>query len=99
MLFSIFARQRAWCSGVRPARLTIDHPQITVVFPRLPEGTVPSHFTVYAANRDMVQNYLAEQGIKSTTYWPRGAMVDTKGFADADYIYNHVLSIPCDRST
>lgn len=74
-----------------------DHPQITVVFPRLPEGTVPSHFTVYAANRDMVQNYLAEQGIKSTTYWPRGAMVDTKGFADADYIYNHVLSIPCDQ--
>ena len=74
-----------------------DHPQITVVFPRLPEGTVPSHFTVYAANRDMVQNYLAEQGIKSTTYWPQGAMVDTKGFADADYIYNHVLSKMCIR--
>ena len=24
-------------------------------------------------------------------------MVDTEGFADADYIYSHVLSIPCDQ--
>ena len=74
-----------------------DHPQLTVVFPRLPEGTVPSHFTVYAADRDMVQKYLAGHGIKSTTYWPQGPMVDTEGFADADYIYSHVLSIPCDQ--
>ena len=32
-----------------------EHPQITVIFPVLKEGAVPSHFTVYAKDRDMVQ--------------------------------------------
>lgn len=74
-----------------------EHPQITVIFPVLKEGAVPSHFTVYAKDRDMVQSYLAGQGVKTTTYWPQGPMVDTEGHGDADYIYSHVLSFTCDQ--
>ena len=36
----------------------------------------------------MVQSYLAGQGVKTTTYWPQGPMVDTEGHGDADYIYS-----------
>lgn len=73
------------------------HPQLIPVFPALPPETVPSHFTVYAKNRDMVQEYLASRGIKTTSYWPQGPMVDTTGHEDAAYIYSHVLSLPCDQ--
>ncbi|WP_333652442.1 DegT/DnrJ/EryC1/StrS aminotransferase [Lacrimispora sp.] len=73
------------------------HPQLTIVFPALPDETVPSHFTVYAKDRDMVQAYLSGHGIKSTAYWPKGPMVDTAGRGEADYIYSHVLSLPCDQ--
>ena len=74
-----------------------EHPQLTVIFPVLKKGTVPSHFTVYAEDRDMVQSYLAGRGIKTTTYWPQGPMVDTEGHGDAAYIYSHVLSFTCDQ--
>ena len=74
-----------------------EHPQLTVIFPVLKKGTVPSHFTVYAEDRDMVQSYLAGRGIKTTTYWPQGPMVDTEGHDDAAYIYSHVLSFTCDQ--
>lgn len=73
------------------------HPQLTVIFLKLPEVTVPSHYTVYAKDRDMVQNYMSEHGIKTTAYWPKGPMVNTDGHGDADYIYKHILSFPCDQ--
>lgn len=74
-----------------------DHPCLSAVFPGLPQGTVPSHFTVYARNRDGVQKYLDQRGIKATAYWPQGPMVDTRDHKDAAYIYSHVLSLPCDQ--
>lgn len=74
-----------------------EHPQITVIFPSLPRETVPSHFTVYARDRGKVRDYLAKRGIKTTSYWPQGPMVDTQGCKDAAYIYAHVLSFPCDQ--
>lgn len=73
------------------------HPQFTVVYPKLPEETVPSHFTVYVKDRDPVQNYLKEHGISTTAYWPQSRYVDGQCRANASYIYQHVLSIPCDQ--
>lgn len=67
------------------------------VFPILPEGTVPCNFTVYADNREHFQAYLAERGIRTTAFWPIGPLVNLDGCQDEQYIYSHVLSIPCDQ--
>ena len=67
------------------------------VFPTLPEGTVPCNFTVYANIRDHFQAYLAGHGIRSSTFWPLGPLVSLEGCPDEQYIYEHVISIPCDQ--
>lgn len=72
-------------------------PNLTIVFPTLTAKTVPSHFTVYAENREQTQDYLRAHGISSTIYWPVPPAVTLTGHSDAAYIYDHVLSIPCDQ--
>ena len=67
------------------------------VFPVLPEGIVPCNFTVYANIRDHFQAYLAGHGIRSSTFWPLGPLVSLEGCPDEQYIYEHVISIPCDQ--
>lgn len=71
--------------------------QFCIVFPSLPSGTVPSHFTLFAADRDTLRAKLLEHGIGSTVYWPVGPLVHLEGHPNAQYIYDHVMSIPCDQ--
>ena len=73
-----------------------------VVFDTLEDCDVPSHFTVYADDRDSFQQTLREKGISSTVYWPRTpASESTEGFDElypgAAYIYDHVCSIQIDQ--
>ena len=73
-----------------------------VVFDTLEDCDVPSHFTVYADDRDSFQQALREKGISSTVYWPRTpASESTEGFDElypgAAYIYDHVCSIQIDQ--
>lgn len=73
-----------------------------VVFDVLEECDVPSHFTVYADNRENFQRALMEKGISSTVYWPRTpASEKIEGFDElypgAAYIYDHVCSIQLDQ--
>jgi dTDP-4-amino-4,6-dideoxygalactose transaminase len=70
---------------------------ITVIFPQLPENTVPSHFVIYAEQRDALQSYLLENQIRSTVYWPVGPEINLSGHETARYIYEHILAIPCDQ--
>jgi len=71
---------------------------IRVVFPTLPQGVVPSHFTVYAANREQAQAYLLENGIHSTAYWPQPPMVESlEPYPQSQYVYDHIFSLPCDQ--
>lgn len=72
-------------------------PDLNVVFPDLTKETVPSHFTFYAENRKQFQDYLAAHGVCSTSYWPVASAVSLDGHPDAAYIYDHVLSVPCDQ--
>lgn len=69
----------------------------TIVFPVLDDGVCPSHFTIYAADRDQLQTYLKDCEISTTAYWPLPPSVDISQFPKARYIYDHVLSIPCDQ--
>ena len=73
-----------------------------VVFDTLEDCDVPSHFTVYADDRDSFQQALRKKGISSTVYWPRTpASESTEGFDElypgAAYIYDHVCSIQIDQ--
>ena len=67
------------------------------VFTALPEGTVPSHFTVYAKDRDALQEALDEKGIGTTAYWPVPPFIDIQEYPGAAWVYEHVLSLPCDQ--
>ena len=67
------------------------------VFPELPEATVPSHFCLYAENRDEFQQYLADHQIRSTVYWPVGPLVHPLPDSSEQYIYDHIVSVPCDQ--
>lgn len=73
------------------------HPQFTVIEPELDDGTVPSHFTIYVKDRDIMQDYLKKQGISTTAYWPQSCYVEVADGSDSQYIYQHVLSLPCDQ--
>lgn len=71
--------------------------RITVVFPKLTAEAVPSHFTLYADDRDKTQKYLLDNGIHTTAYWPKGPLTNVDNCPEASYIYDHVFSIPCDQ--
>ena len=68
-----------------------------IVFDELPEGVVPSHLTLLAENRDFLQKELLQDGISSTAYWPVGPLIPREGFEKSRYVYDHVLSLPCDQ--
>lgn len=68
-----------------------------LVFPTLPEGTVPCHLTLYAADRDSFREKLLSNGISCTSFWPASHFVNLEGHPEAQYVYDHVCSIPCDQ--
>lgn len=68
-----------------------------LVFPFLPDGVVPSHLTLFAQNRDALKETLSHAGIGCTVYWPVGPLVNLDRYPTAQYIYDHVCSIPCDQ--
>lgn len=70
---------------------------LKVVFPVLDAGTVPSHFTVFAGEREKVRDALQALGVKTSVYWPQGPLIELDGQEDTRYIYDHVLSLPCDQ--
>lgn len=73
------------------------HPQLTIVFPLITDNEVPSHFTMYAKNRDKTQEYLKENNIYTTFYWPKDPLTDLTNYPESEYIYEHVFSISCDH--
>jgi len=63
------------------------------------EQDCPSHFCLYAENRDKLKPYLLKNGIASTTYWPIPPDVkpQLKDFPGSSYIFEHILSIQLDQ--
>lgn len=70
---------------------------LKAVFPRLTADAVPSHFSFYTEKRKDIQDYLKENRILSSVYWPKEPGLNLEGFPEAAYIYDHILSIPCDQ--
>lgn len=67
------------------------------VFKDLDEDSVPSHFTIFTDKRDDLKEFLAENNISATAYWAKGVNHDTTNAPEAEFIFNHVLSLPCDQ--
>ena len=71
--------------------------KFSIVFDSLDSETVPSHFTLYVEDRASFKEFMEERGVHATTYWPVGPEVKLEGHDDAAFIYNHVISLPCDQ--
>lgn len=58
--------------------------------------TAPLYFTIYVKNRIELQRLLAQDAIYAPVIWP---LEDERVLINDDirYIYDHVLSIPCDQ--
>ena len=70
---------------------------IRPVFPILTDAAVPSHFCLYAEKRSELQQYLTDHQILSTVYWPMGPLVHPLPESSVQYIYDHIVSLPCDQ--
>ena len=79
------------------ASLPADLRGIRPVFPQLTDGTVPSHFCLYAEKRDAFQAFMEEHHIHTTVYWPAGPLIDLTGHETVRYVYDHIVSFPCDQ--
>lgn len=76
------------------------HPtdELYPVLTRLRVDEVPSHFTLYAKDREKAQAYLASKSVASTVYWPVPPMIDDiNRYPGAKWIGEHILSIQLDQ--
>ncbi len=68
------------------------------VFTELKEHDMPSHFSLYADDREDFQSFLKQRGVSSTVYWPLPPMLDDiEKYPGAKYIYSHICSIQLDQ--
>ena len=58
--------------------------------------TNPLYFAVFSSNRDLLQKVLADNDIYAPVLWPVENQ-DLLISEDVKYIYNHILTIPCDQ--
>jgi len=76
----------------------MDSAVMTPVFVNLPPEAVPLYFPVYIKKeRKTFQTFLADHRIYAPIVWPRPIPCENAIGKDAEWIYEHVLSIPCDQ--
>lgn len=75
-----------------------DSNSVKPVFRELPDEVTPLYFVVYArCNRKELQNYLAKNDIYAPVVWPKPYQCNNAVNEEADWIYQHILAIPCDQ--
>jgi len=68
------------------------------IFDSLCEDITPLYFPVYIKqNRKEFQSYLAENNIYAPILWPKPSECAKAIPPTADWVYQHILSIPCDQ--
>lgn len=71
---------------------------IELIFNYLPKDVVPLYFPVYVKhNRKILQKYLAENNIYAPIVWPKPIQCECLVTRETNWIYDHILSIPCDQ--
>jgi dTDP-4-amino-4,6-dideoxygalactose transaminase len=80
------------CNGLAGINL------IESVFNSLPDDVTPLYFPVYVKhNRKSLQSYLAKNDIYAPVIWPKPVQCANVLSKEVDWIYNRILSIPCDQ--
>ena len=59
-------------------------------------SATPLYFAIYVENREPLQRVLAENRIYAPVLWPND-YAELLVSEDVDYIYQHILAIPCDQ--
>lgn len=70
---------------------------VKIVFDRLEDDVCPMFFPIYVENRDDLREYLIDSEIYCPVHWPIPEQVKNKITDNAKWIYEHILSIPCDQ--
>lgn len=71
---------------------------IDPVFTSLPDDVTPLYFPIYVkGNRDKFQVFMAKQDIYMPIHWPIPDQCFPSLTVNSKYIYDHILSIPCDQ--
>ncbi len=67
------------------------------LFFELNENVCPMFYPILVNNRDQVRKHLTQEKIYCPVHWPIPEQVIERDFSSALYIYNNILSIPCDQ--
>lgn len=59
--------------------------------------SAPLFFPVYVQERDQFQEALSREKIYATALWQSSASPEMVSDPDVEYIFNHILAIPCDQ--
>lgn len=75
----------------------IDNGLFDVIFAKLFSDVSPLYFPIMCrADRTLIQNELRNRNIYAPVVWPRSEYIGQL-HNKTDYIYSHILSIPCDQ--
>lgn len=67
------------------------------IFQELPDTVCPMFFPIYVNDRDSLRSFLIENKIYCPIHWPVSPQVKNTLDETTTYIYNNILSIPCDQ--
>ncbi|MFR3763074.1 MAG: hypothetical protein ACLTXS_08185 [[Clostridium] symbiosum] len=67
------------------------------VFTELPTGITPLFFPVYTRKRNIVQQFYLEKKIYMPIHWPKYSGITEQTYPKVQWVYEHILSIPCDQ--
>lgn len=61
------------------------------------EKYAPLYYPVLVENRDSLQKFLSGNNIYTSVIWKKPRNIDCICNKDVEYIYDHILAIPCDQ--
>ena len=75
-----------------------ENEKIEPIFKDIPNNVCPLFFPIYIKkNRDEIKKYLVKNKIYCPVHWPLSDYISNNKKDNSFWIYNHILSIPCDQ--
>lgn len=71
--------------------------KVIFIFEELPDTVCPMFFPIYVNDRDSLRSFLTKNKIYCPVHWPVPPQVKNTLDETTTYIYNNILSIPCDQ--
>lgn len=73
-------------------------PEVEIIAPEMQSGIVPLYCPVYIkSKRNELRRFAREENIMLPVIWPVPSMLKHLLESDIDWIYNHILALPCDQ--